>query len=162
MEGYKIEQMKLVIAIMNELSRQIPELPGEPRYMNAAIAAANSVCAELAKPIVKATSGMGLDAWLDSDDTGLSSLYMAHALSCVDHLEWNGDKPRYAYPRDPDDLGRCIRLTEAVPGFGGLIPEMSHKGAEWLAVTSNWANWVELCEAENYEELYQQMKDAGL
>lgn len=156
MEGYKIDQMSMVLAIMNEMSRQIPGLPGEPRYMNAAIKAANEICAELAKPIVKATPGMGLMAWLASDDTGASSLYMARCLGM------EGCTPDYAYPLDPDDLGRCIRLIEAVPKLAGKIQLMSDKGAEWLVVANNWDEWSELYYADKGEELYQKMKDAGL
>lgn len=159
-KGIHIDQMTLVSDIMKALSKQNRKIPAEPRFVNCVIAAANSIVAELAKPIVKATPGMGLEAWLDSDDTGSSSLYMAWCLSSGQFGYWQGRKqPEPAYPRDPDDLGRCIRLIEAVPEFGAKIPEMSHRGKEWLAVTTNWAEWVEMYHA-NDERLYDAMKAA--
>lgn len=160
-DGIQLDQMSLIVAINNEICRQVPGMHVEPRLFNAVIAAANGLVAEFAKPIVKATSGMGLKAWLDSDDVGASSEYMAWALSDSDQqvLFWGRNPPSLAYPHDPDDLGRCIRLIEAVPEFGGKIPEMSHRGKEWLAVTSNWADWVEMYNAED-DGLYDAMQAA--
>lgn len=148
--GVRLDQIMLVSAIANEITRQRPGIAVVPRQFNAIIAAANDIVAEYAKPIVKATPGMGLEAWLDSDDTGASSLYMAWCLSAGQFGYWQGrEQPEPAYPRDPDDLGRCIRLIEAVPEFGGKIPEMAHRGAHWLAVTTNWDRWVEMYYDEN-------------
>lgn len=158
--GIRLDQIALISAISNEICRQVPGLSAEPRLFNAVIAAANTLVAEFSKPIVKATPGMGLEAWLDSDDTGASSLYMAWCLSAGQFGYWHGRKqPEPAYPRDPDDLGRCIRLIEAVPEFGGKIPEMAHRGAKWLAVTSNWARWAEMYD-DGDESLYDTMQAA--
>lgn len=149
-DGIHLDQMSLIVAINNEICRQVPGMHVEPRLFNAVIAAANTLVAEFAKPIVKATPGMGLEAWLDSDDTGASSLYMAWCLSAGQFGYWQGrEQPEPAYPRDPDDLGRCIRLIEAVPEFGGKITEMAHRGAHWLAVTTNWDRWVKMYYDEN-------------
>lgn len=159
-DGIQLDQMSLIVAINNEICRQVPGMHVEPRLFNAVIAAANGLVGEFAKPIVKATPGMGLEAWLDSDDTGSSSLYMAWCLSAGQFGYWQGRKqPEPAYPHDPDDLGRCIRLIEAVPEFGGKIPEMSHRGAHWLAVTTNWTRWVEMYD-DGDESLYDAMQAA--
>lgn len=148
--GVRLSQMSLVSAIANEITRQCPGIAVVPRQFNSIIAAANDLVDEFAKPIVKATPGMGLEAWLDSDDTGASSLYMAWCLSAGQFGYWQGrEQPEPAYPRDPDDLGRCIRLIEAVPEFGGKIHEMAHRGAHWLAVTTNWDRWVKMYYDEN-------------
>ncbi|MBO1916633.1 hypothetical protein J4727_18635 [Providencia rettgeri] len=59
---------------------------------------------------------MGLAAWLASDDVGASSKYMASVLSghlCSTSLPWDGA-----------DLGRCIRLLEAVPELASQLHEM--------------------------------------
>lgn len=160
MKAYKISQISLCTAISNELGRQCPGLPADNRY-NAIIKAANDIIAEYGREPVMATPNMGLAAWLDCDDTGASSLYMAYVL-CLDRLNvWRGRKaPGNHYPQDPDDLGRCIRLIEAVPEFGGLIPEMADRGAHWTAVTSNWADWVEMYQAGATDRFYTAMKDA--
>lgn len=156
----RLNQIALVTAITEELSRQIPGLPADGR-MNVVIRAANDICAEYSRELVTASAGMGLEAWLNSDDTGSSSLYMAWCLSQGQFGYWQGHKqPAAAYPHDPDDLGRCIRLIEAVPEFGGKIPEMSHRGHEWLEVTTNWDRWVELHARGQGRELYNEMKAA--
>ena len=72
-KGYNLNQITLVTDIMAALSRQEPGLPAEPRLINCVISAANSICEEFAKPIVKASAGMGLTDWLASDDVGMSS-----------------------------------------------------------------------------------------
>lgn len=160
-EGIQLNQIELISAISDELIRQVPGLTAQPRLFNAVIAAANSIVEEFAKPIVKAAPAMGLKAWLDSDDVGASSEYMAWALSDYDQqvLFWGRNSPHLAYPHDPDDLGRCIRLIEAVPEFGGKIPEMAHRGKEWLAVATNWADWVEMYNADD-DGLYDAMQAA--
>ncbi|HBE9179209.1 TPA: hypothetical protein KNH08_002085 [Serratia fonticola] len=160
MKSYKFDQISIVTAITTELSRQHPSLPADHR-MNAVIAASNSIVAEYEREPVMAAPRMGVSAWLDSDDTGASSLFMAYVL-CHDRLRvWRGRKaPGNHYPRDPDDLGRCIRLIEAVPEFEGLIPEMADRSAHWTAVTSNWADWVYMYQTGDTVGLYTAMKDA--
>ncbi|PHI31203.1 hypothetical protein [Budvicia aquatica] len=148
-----INQMQLVAAIMKELSRQVPGLPAEARYVNAAIAAANSICNELSKPIVKASNRMGLSAWLTSDDTGLSSKFMASVLSGQFITE-------NRYPLDPADFGRCVRLIRAVPELEPSLSQMRDFGKEWAAVVNNWSYWTQLYDNKQGEELYKEMKTA--
>lgn len=155
-----LNQIALITAITEELNRQIPGLPADGR-MNVVIKAANDICAEYSRELIIASAGMGLEAWLNSDDTGSSSLYMAWCLSGGQFGYWHGRRqPGAAYPLDPADLGRCIRLIEAVPDFGGKIPEMAHRGYEWLAVTTNWVQWVDLHKRGKGLELYNEMKAA--
>lgn len=156
----KLNQISLITAITEELNRQIPGLPADGR-MNVIIKAANDICDEYSRELVTASAGMGLEEWLNSDDTGSSSLYMAWCLSGGQFGHWHGRKqPERAYPRDPADLGRCIRLIDAVPEFGGKIPEMADRGHEWMAVTTNWAQWVELHDSGKGQKLYNEMKAA--
>jgi hypothetical protein len=160
MKAYSFDQIPLVTAITKELSRQQPNLPADHR-MNAVIKAANNIIAEYARQPVMMTPGMGLLAWLDSDDTGTSSVYMAYALCEACGIGWPINiQPEHAYPRDPDDLGRCFRLIDAVPEFGGLLPEVAHRGAHWMAVTSNWADWLEMYQAGDTDRLHTEMQDA--
>lgn len=149
-EGIHLDQIGLFSAINKEICKQVPGLPAEPRLMNCVIAAANMIVAEFKKPIVKATPGMGLNAWVQSDDTGMSSRYMAYALSGNAWLmRWG--TPEFAYPRDPDDLGRCIRLIRAVPELAERVHLMaqSDHGKEWFAVAANWSRWVAMYDDEN-------------
>lgn len=149
-EGFHIDQITLVSDIMKALSKQNRKIPAEPRLMNCVIAAANSIVAEFAKPIVKATPGMGLNAWLDSDDTGSSSLFMAWVMTAGELRYWWGRKtPEFAYPRDPDDLGRCIRLIRAAPELEDKLHLMRDTGPHWSAVADNWQRWVAMYDDEN-------------
>lgn len=152
-EGYKLNQMTLVTDIMDALARQVPGLPAEPRLMNCVISAANSICEEFAKPIVKASAGMGLTDWLASDDVGMSSKFMASILTGQFSAE-------FAIPHDPDDLGRCIRMIQAIPELKGTIHLMCSHGTMWTAVANNWERWSEMYQAERWENLYDEMKAA--
>lgn len=160
MKPYRIDQVALVSAISKELGRQHPGLPVDNRY-NTIIKAANGIVAEYDREPVMATSGMGLEAWLNSDDTGASSLFMAYALCNNRHLMWYGRKaPSNNYPRDVDDLGRCIRLSEAVPEFGERIAKMAYHGPHWAAVANNWAEWVTMYQAGDLDRLDAAMEEA--
>lgn len=69
--------------------------------------------------------------WLISGDTGLSSVAILRHMIGAD-----GDKE--SYPRDPSDLGRCLRLLEHMPEWGERISEMSEHGPEWAGLVSRW------------------------
>ncbi len=147
----QLSQINLISAISTEIEKQIPGIPAEPRYMNAIINAANLICDEFRRPIVKASSGMGLTAWLVRDDTGASSKYMASILSGQFSVSHN-------YPWDPSDLGRCIRLLEAVPELESELHKMKACSPQWSAVVDNWDKWKDLYEAGEGKKLYQEMK----
>ncbi|MTC72330.1 hypothetical protein [Providencia sp. wls1914] len=149
----QLNQIGLISAISTEIEKQIPGTPSEPRYMNAIINAANLICDEFRKPIVKTSSGMGLTAWLSSDDTGASSKYMASILSGQFSVSHN-------YPWDPSDFGRCIRLLEAVPELESELHKMKACSPQWSAVVDNWDKWSELYKDRNSNKLYQEMKSA--
>ncbi|HHP5494145.1 hypothetical protein ACTG16_23515 [Aeromonas sp. 23P] len=150
-KGYRLNTMALMAAINKEINNQIPNLTANARLMNCVIQAANEITAEFAKDSVMATDGMGLAAWLESDDTGLSSKYMACVLSGQFCSE-------YAYPRDPDDFGRCVRLLKAVPELAPKLIQMQGRGAMWDAVVENWDRWVAMLNEKQHEELYREMR----
>jgi len=62
-------------------------------------------------------------AWYAGGDTGLSSEAMAARLS--------GQPCRRDYPRDPDDLGRCVRLLDAIPELRSELFMMVGVCKEW-------------------------------
>lgn len=154
--GVRIDQMALISAISNALTKQHKKLTVNPRQYNAVIAAANLVVEAFAKPDVKATPGMGLMAWLESDDVGVSSRYMAHVLAM------KGCAPEFGYPHDPDDLGRCIRLVQAVPEIRRKIKLMAEHGKQWAAVAANWDRWEAMYEDPNDDgtALFKEMLEA--
>jgi len=68
--------------------------------------------------------------WMLSGDTGLSSEAIAkHML----YGECDG-----SFPWDPSDIGRCFRLIEAVPEWGGRINEMGKYNKQWQRLADHW------------------------
>lgn len=104
----------------------------EPRIINACIEAANGIYAELQRDPVMATAGMGLDKWLRSDDTGMSSRFMAYRIAGGPYVTDT------AYPYDPDDFGRCVRFLEAVPHARALLHKMKDHGPVWAGYVDAW------------------------
>lgn len=149
--GYNLNQMSLVTAIMDAIAEQVPGIPAEPRLMNCVIAAANTICAEFKKPLVKASNGMGLTAWLDSDDVGMSSKFMASVLSGQFEAE-------FAIPYDPADFGRCVRMIQAVPELEQHLNKMLEHGPMWKAVVGNWGRWSAMLNEDQSRALYEEMR----
>ncbi|WP_218832931.1 hypothetical protein [Serratia fonticola] len=147
----QLNQIKLFAAITAEIDRQHPGIGFEARWFNAITKAANDICDEFAKPVVKASLGMGIAAWLASDDTGLSSKFMASVLT--------GEfKAENHYPRDPADFGRCLRLVNAVPGLAEKIGDMSQHGNHWAVVAAHWDEWVEIYRSKDFTRLHRLMR----
>lgn len=86
--------------------------------------------------------------WIVRSDTGLSSKTIyAHMLGATPQKSrWGG--PDACYPRDPDDLGRCLRLLELIPEWKGRIAEMAVYGPYWAALVAQWEQLSESMIAE--------------
>ena len=124
------------------------------RELNTVIRAAADIVRELQQPERPITPGMGINAWLRSDHTGSSSLYMARVLAQV-------GAARYAYPHDPDDFRRCVGLLLACPELRQRLDSMAETGKEWAAILPHWPEW-ELWIADDSlgasEALYRRMR----
>ncbi|EKA4077110.1 hypothetical protein CGH11_13015 [Vibrio parahaemolyticus] len=145
-----IDQMSLVNAINQELSRQCPDMPFCPSIFNTAIKAANLVVEECAREPVKVREGMSISEWFECDDTGTSSKYMAYVIDGgTTRLPIQG----YSYPHDADDFGRCLRMVRAL-GFEKKVFLMLTTGHEWREIASHWDELVAHYDNENWEELY--------
>jgi hypothetical protein len=156
MPEHIINQTELCGAIFQHLADQgIEEL--EPRCINAVIKAADAIKAECERESVKATAGMGLMEWLASDDTGLSSKFMAHVLCGRPKV---CDETRF--PWDPSDFGRCHRFLEAVPNARESLDAMRQHGPVWAAYVDHWQEMTDLYLAElptgSCPKLYELMK----
>ena len=136
---------------MKAIDEQVPGIPAEPRLMNCVFAAATAICDEFRKPIVKASAGMGITAWLASDDVGMSSKFMASVLSGQFEAE-------FAIPYDPADFGRCVRMIKAVPELEQHFDKMLEHGPTWKAVVGNWASWSKMLEDGQHKELHENMR----
>lgn len=112
------------------------------RQINAIIRGATIAADEIQKPHVPATPGMGLYAWIDCDETGASSKYLAAACrraSGGQPISGNGCPP-VAYPHDAGDFGRCVGLLDAVPFFREYLPCVSESHPVWAKLVEQWAD----------------------
>ena len=70
-------------------------------------------------------------AWLDGPDTGLSSRTICRVMM--------GHPLRYgSTPRDPADLGRCIRLLDRFPAWRDRLGEVAARYPEWRGLVEQW------------------------
>lgn len=152
-----ISQPELLGAILKHLGddQEVENL--NERQFNAVIKAANDICDELARENQPASKGSGLAAWLASDDTGLSSRFMARQLAPVadvgtvpDERPWFDEDEHY--PRDPADFGRCVRLLDAVPELRPYIDVMAGYSKQWAAIVGAW---------DELEALYREEYPSG-
>ena len=96
--------------------------------------------------------------WLLSDDTGVSSKAIVAKMEGIEVLP-------DSHPRDPADLGRCLRLLNLMPQYRPRLGEMREVSQVWANLVDNWDE----LEALYYEELasgkavkcYQRMKELG-
>ncbi len=125
----KISQIELIGAICKELDRQgVKSICS--RHYNAIIKAADEIISECERAPVMSWAGMGLKAWLASDDVGMSSRYMASVLC--------GFVCQYAHPHDLDDFCRCSRLLLAVPELRERLDLMREQSQPWRALVDIW------------------------
>lgn len=142
-----IGQPEVVSGILTMLGK-LGMKEAEPRIINKAIEAADLIIAELRRDRVDATVGMGLAAWLASDDTGMSSKFMAHVMF-GSHCKHTDEKP---HPHDPSDFGRCFRFLLAVPEARAKLSMMSAHGRVWAEYVARW---------DEMETLYAKERPTG-
>lgn len=160
-------QMSLVSGIMDLLSKQaresgIPELYVEPRHINAIARAATDICKEFEVAHRPAEPGMGVSKWLDSHDTGLSSLAMCQRLFGVGQPRVDD---RTLHPLDPSDFGRCHRFLEAVPEARTRLAEVADLSPTWKTLVQHWdeltALYLKELPSGVCHRLYARMKALG-
>jgi len=85
---------------------------------------------------VMATPNMGIAAWLECDDTGRASRFMAWTLMGA---KAGVPLAENDHPHDPSDLGRCLRFLEACPGIKDKLLVMGENcGAVWRGLILQW------------------------
>lgn len=70
--------------------------------------------------------------WLSSGDTGTSSRAIFTRMLGATETGWD------TYPRDPADLGRCLRLLALAPEWAARIGEMADVGHVWASLVGRW------------------------
>jgi len=152
-----ISQIELIGVIAGALTKH-GHADAEPRIVNVIIAAANSILAELERKPVVAVEGMGLTAWLASDDKGISSIYMSRVFMGMPVLH------TARYPIDPSDFGRCYRLMKAAPEVAAVLDLLATgHGDVWTEYVKRWPEMTLLWEQESPQgtcpKLYAVMQD---
>jgi DNA-directed RNA polymerase subunit RPC12/RpoP len=69
--------------------------------------------------------------WMQGKDTGMSSISLAKQF-----LGISENSP--AYPHDPDDLGRCLRLIAIAPEVSTAVDALGMKHKVWAALATRW------------------------
>jgi hypothetical protein len=90
-------------------------------------------------------------AWSLGDDTGSSSKALAREAA---GLPMNG---RWGYPSDGGDLGRCVRLIEAVPSARAAVDRLAAKNQYWAALAPEWDRLTALLKTDK-DAVYPSMK----
>jgi hypothetical protein len=113
-----ISQIDLARGIAKILAKQFGVTDVLPRQFNAIIEAANRIIAEFQRDYTPAAPGCGLKAWLASDDTGMSSKWMARQMFAASPDCDYGQRPFlsfHAYPVLQTWPGRRKRRASPVP-----------------------------------------------
>lgn len=103
------------------------------------------------------------DYWLAVGEDGLSSLALFAALfpDYPQSQQW-GNKAGWPYPRDPDDLRRCLLLLRQVQGANlSLLVAMRDKSAEWSALADHWQELVDTFTAEFPMEQWEERRGSA-
>lgn len=144
-----INQISLVTAIIDEINRQHKEehdgqeCSAEPFQFNAVIAGANEIIRGWQRPRRSASTNIGIDIWLNSDDCGASSLAMAK------HILGRGVGGDH-HPHDADDFHRCMLFLSAVPEAKDpmKLERMRWVSPTWSKLYENWEALTALYEEE--------------
>jgi len=152
--------MDLVVAILKEVQRQCgDDVALISRHTDAICEAATQIVMALDVPYCPSTPGCGIYAWLNSDDTGRSSKFMAHILARGPHTECH-------WPHDPSDFGRCVKFLAAVPEAREKMELLSDCCPEWNSLVFEWPELEALYREElptgTAPKLYARMKELGL
>lgn len=137
----KFSQVHIVSAIFGELDRQMKEagVPEEKRVlsarqMNGVIKGVDAILEGIDRPDIASVPGSGLQAWLNSDDTGASSKAMAARLFGLPIRPSDST----CHPWDPSDFGRCHRFLEAVPDARPRLQEVAGLSPVWARLIAAW------------------------
>lgn len=90
--------------------------------------------------------------WALSGDTGVSSESIAKHMMGLPGGTWG-----YGYPSDGSDLGRCIRLLDAIPEWRERLPEMARHSEAWAELVKHWDE-LETMHRDDDKRLYGRMK----
>jgi hypothetical protein len=144
----QVSQITLASVLMKVVTQTYPELTINRRQYNAVLNAANTLAEELNKPHVAASDNIGLEAWLATDDVGLSSKFLALKLSgAPEALE-------YAHPHDSVDFKRCCKMLKAIPELQSKLSNIAKESDVWAGLVEDWDTVNKLIDNDECTEAY--------
>jgi hypothetical protein len=146
----QVSQMTLVTGIMSLVGKEYPNLDVNTRQYNAIISAANSLADVLNKPHETAKENMGLEAWLLSDEVGMSSKFLAFKLS-GSPLAMTG----YEHPYDAADFQRCRKMLDAIPELKSRLNLVASESKVWAGLIEEWDLICQLIDDDKCSEAYE-------
>lgn len=81
--------------------------------------------------------------WMRSGERGTSSEAIVSRLTGCPM-----GRKDFPYPRDPDDLRRCVLLLEACPTLAERFGEMASASPTWSRMVASWSTLVATFDAE--------------
>lgn len=141
-----VNQISLISNIMNFISKESPGIKINVRQYNAIVSAATDICEELRKDSALVKEGMGIKAWLECDEVGSSSLYVAHKLCDI------VPNQKYAAPIDVSDFIRCEKLLIAAPELNDKFEQMAQCSDQWANLVSEWDGIRELIKENRLQD----------
>ena len=148
----EVSQIGLMSDIQQMLSEKYPHIKLNTRQFNTIIQVASTLADSLNKPTQRSEEGMGITAWLASDDVGMSSKFMAPVLVPLPGV------PEHAHPYDPSDFQRCRKLLLAVPELVERLPKMAEQSEIWAGLIENWDRISDLIDSGKSREAYEVIK----
>lgn len=124
---------------------------------------------EFRKPYRTACPGCGLQAWFASDETGMSSKYLAEHLGDAAGMKWRGgwtvselQASPNPFPHDADDFHLCQVMLEACPELRqllvGTMSDPKH-GSEWNRLAACWTELEARHNAGQWNELSGRIRE---
>ncbi|MFA0809327.1 hypothetical protein [Microbulbifer epialgicus] len=138
-----VSQIDIVSAILNKIHEACPNQLLSPCQVNTIHNAATMVLEVLHTREVRAAPGIGLEAWLRTEDVGASSKFMASILA-----QEHGIKAMPTHPIDPSDFARCRKLLSAVPELEDRLELMADQSEVWKRLVERWSEICELMDEE--------------
>lgn len=146
MPNQHINQIQLISAITTHLQKKQGVKNMLPREFNKIISCVNEIIREFKSPERIITPNMGYQNWINSDHTGLSSLYLAKLLTSQTVTERESN-----FPHDAEDFDRCLKLLIAVPELKNNLHFLKNSTAEWKEIYNNWDYLESLMNAKKFK-----------